>query len=204
MPPQRWAATTRAASRYADELIEQTRRLASHHAGCPPRFAGGIPPFCETLTSTCQTLAIQAAHHILARIGPWSAASTGHCSNWGRKFPSERASCVMRAKLPPRAKSMAPNHPKDRVYPLSSSVYFIGRGGYFDPVKLQECPPGSVGTPAGEIWQFHGPKAGEYITQVTAAGPLGLEHRAIGDDSRRNARRRNQRFQTRRRSGHVP
>jgi hypothetical protein len=118
--------------------------------------------------------------------------------------PSKRALCVMRVKLSAGMKLMPHNHAEDRDYPIISSVFFISRRGYFDPAKLREFPPGSVGALAREIGQFHGPKAGEYIAQVTAGGSLGLDHRAIVSDSRRIARQRNQRFLTRRGAGHPP
>lgn len=45
-------------------------------------------------------------------------------------------------------------------------------------------PPGSVIVLPGETWHFHWAKSGEYVTQVSAIGPLGLEYRDDHDDPR--------------------
>jgi hypothetical protein len=49
---------------------------------------------------------------------------------------------------------------------------------------VKAYPPGSVIVLPGETWHFHWAKAGEYVTQVTAIGPLGLEYRDPHDDPR--------------------
>jgi hypothetical protein len=36
-------------------------------------------------------------------------------------------------------------------------------------------------------WHFHWAKSGEYVTQVTAIGPLGLEYMDAKDDPRNKA-----------------
>jgi hypothetical protein len=36
----------------------------------------------------------------------------------------------------------------------------------------------------GDTWHFHWAKSGEYVTQVTGIGPLGLEYRNLKDDPR--------------------
>jgi hypothetical protein len=43
---------------------------------------------------------------------------------------------------------------------------------------------GSVIVLPGETWHFHWAKSGEYVTQVTAIGPLGLEYHDLHDDPR--------------------
>jgi hypothetical protein len=50
---------------------------------------------------------------------------------------------------------------------------------------MGDYPPGSVIVPPGETWHFHWAKSGEYVTQVTAVGPLGLEYRDLQDHPRR-------------------
>jgi hypothetical protein len=47
-------------------------------------------------------------------------------------------------------------------------------------------PPlvGSVIVLPGETWHFHWAKSGEYVTQVTAIGLLGLEYHDLHDDPR--------------------
>ena len=47
---------------------------------------------------------------------------------------------------------------------------------------MQAYPPGSVIVLPGDTWHFHWAKSGEYVTQVTAIGPLGLEYLDPGAD----------------------
>ena len=56
-------------------------------------------------------------------------------------------------------------------------VFYIGLGDRFNGDKLNAYPPGSVIVLPGNTWHFHWAKSGEYITQVTAIGPPGLEYR---------------------------
>jgi hypothetical protein len=55
---------------------------------------------------------------------------------------------------------------------------------FLDGDKVKAYPPGSVIVLPGETWHFHWAKAGEYVTQVTAIGPLGLEYKDPHDDPR--------------------
>ena len=71
-----------------------------------------------------------------------------------------------------------------------SGVFYIGLGERFDGSKVEAYPPGSLVVMPGDTWHFHWAKSGEYITQVTAIGPLGLEYVDAKDDPR-NALRRN-------------
>jgi len=45
-------------------------------------------------------------------------------------------------------------------------------------------PPGSVIVLPGNTPHFHWAKSGEYVTQVSATGPLGLEYLNPSDDPR--------------------
>jgi hypothetical protein len=65
-----------------------------------------------------------------------------------------------------------------------SGVFYIGLGNTFDGNKLNAYPPGSVIILPGDTWHFHWAKSGEYVTQVTAIGPLGLEYHDLPDDPR--------------------
>src|SRR5262245_2485599 len=65
-----------------------------------------------------------------------------------------------------------------------SGVFYIGVGDRFDGDKVKAYPPGSVIVLPGNTWHFHWAKSGEYITQVTAIGPLGLEYMDAKDDPR--------------------
>ena len=63
-----------------------------------------------------------------------------------------------------------------------SGVFYIGLGEQFDGDKVKAYPPGSVIVLPGDTWHFHWAKSGEYVTQVTAIGPLGLEYLDPHDD----------------------
>jgi hypothetical protein len=65
-----------------------------------------------------------------------------------------------------------------------SGVFYIGLGDQFDPDKLQAYAPGAVIVLPGDTSHFHWAKSSEYITQVTAIGPLGLEYLNTKDDPR--------------------
>ena len=98
--------------------------------------------------------------------------------------PSEPGPYVVRVKVPGGTKLMPHKHPEDRIYTVMSGVFYIGLGEEFDGDKVKAYPPGSVIVLPGETWHFHWAKAGEYVTQVTAIGPLGLEYHDPQDDPR--------------------
>jgi quercetin dioxygenase-like cupin family protein len=89
-------------------------------------------------------------------------------------------------KVPGGVKLMPHRHPEDRVYTVISGIFYIGLGDKFDAEKLQAYPPGSVIILLGNTSHFHWAKSGEYITQVAAMGPLGLEYLSAKDDPRNN------------------
>ena len=98
--------------------------------------------------------------------------------------PTQVGPYVIRVKLPSGEKLMPHRHPEDRVYTVMSGIFYIGLGAQFDCEKLKPFPPGSVIVLPGDTWHFHWARSGEYITQVTAMGPLGLEYRDANDDPR--------------------
>ena len=98
--------------------------------------------------------------------------------------PSEPGPYVTRVKASPGAKLMPHKHPEDRIYTVMSGVFYIGLGEHFDGDKVQAYPPGCVIVLPGDTWHFHWAKSGEYVTQITAIGPLGLEYRDVKDDPR--------------------
>jgi hypothetical protein len=71
---------------------------------------------------------------------------------------------------------MPHRHPEDRIHTVISGVFYIGLGDKFDAKKLLPYPPYSVIILPGNTSHFHWAKSGEYVTQVTAIGPLGLEY----------------------------
>ena len=101
--------------------------------------------------------------------------------------PSERGPYVTRVKASAGAKLMPHKHPEDRIYTVMSGVFYIGLGDQFDGDKVQAYPPGSVVVLPGDTWHFHWAKAGEYVTQITAIGPLGMEYKEAEDDPRNAA-----------------
>src|SRR5258705_11719668 len=68
-----------------------------------------------------------------------------------------------------------------------SGVFYIGLGQTFDGDKVKAYPPGSVIVLPGNTSHFHWAKSGEYVTQVTAIGPLGLEYLDPTDDPRKRS-----------------
>jgi quercetin dioxygenase-like cupin family protein len=100
-------------------------------------------------------------------------------------IPTEPGPYVIRVKLPAGTRMMPHKHPEDRIYTVMSGVFYIGLGKTFDEGKLKAYPPGAVVVLPGETWHFHWAKSGEYITQVTAIGPLGLDYHDLRDDPRR-------------------
>lgn len=98
--------------------------------------------------------------------------------------PAETGPYVVRVKVPGGVKLMPHRHPEDRIYTVMSGVFYIGLGDRFDAGKMEAYPPGSVVVLPGGTSHFHFAKSGEYVTQVTAIGPLGLEYVDAADDPR--------------------
>jgi len=98
--------------------------------------------------------------------------------------PSQEGPYTIRVKVPHGVKLMPHRHPEDRIYTVISGIFYIGLGDQFDPEKLQAYPPGSVIILPGNTSHFHWAKSSEYVSQVTAIGPLGLEYINTKDDPR--------------------
>lgn len=98
--------------------------------------------------------------------------------------PSQPAPYAVRVKLPANEKLMPHRHHEDRIYTVISGVFYIGRGEEFDESKLEAYPPGAVVVLPGGTPHFHWAKSGEYITQVTAMGPISLDYVDPRDDPR--------------------
>jgi quercetin dioxygenase-like cupin family protein len=98
--------------------------------------------------------------------------------------PTEPGLYTIRVKLPGGVKLMPHRHPEDRVYTVISGVFYIGVGERFDAEKLEAYPPGAVVVLPGGTPHFHWARSGDYVTQVSAIGPLGLEYLAAEDDPR--------------------
>jgi quercetin dioxygenase-like cupin family protein len=98
--------------------------------------------------------------------------------------PTEPGPYVIRVKVPSGVKLMPHRHQEDRVYTVISGVFYIGRGDRFDEEKLEAYPPGSIVVLPGDTPHFHWAKSGEYVTQVTALGPISLTYLNPEDDPR--------------------
>jgi quercetin dioxygenase-like cupin family protein len=99
--------------------------------------------------------------------------------------PARPGPYLIRVKLPGGTRMMPHKHSEDRIYTVISGVFYIGLGEEFDESKLTAHAPGSVLVLPGGQAHFHWAKSGEYITQVSAIGPLGLAYIDAGDDPRR-------------------
>ena len=98
--------------------------------------------------------------------------------------PSQPGLYLIRVKVPAGVKLMPHRHPEHRVYTVMSGIFYIGLGDQFDGDNVKAYPPGSVIVLPGNTAHFHWAKSGEYVTQVTALGPLGLEYLNRSDDPR--------------------
>jgi quercetin dioxygenase-like cupin family protein len=101
--------------------------------------------------------------------------------------PNKAGPYLIRVKVPSGVKLMPHKHPEDRIYTVISGVFYIGLGDRFEEEKLKAYSPGSVVVLPGDTWHFHWAKSGQYVTQVTAVGPLGLEYKEAHDDPRNAA-----------------
>lgn len=99
--------------------------------------------------------------------------------------PSKPGQYMIRVKVPSGVKLMPHRHSEDRIYTVISGVFYIGVGEEFKPDKLEAFPPGAVIVLPSNTPHFHWAKSGEYISQVTAIGPLGLEYVNSKDDPRK-------------------
>ncbi len=109
---------------------------------------------------------------------------------------------MIRVEAPSGVKLMPHRHPEDRIYTVMSGVFYIGLGDQFDGAKVQAYPRGSVIVLPSDTWHFHWAKSGEYVTQVTAIGPLGLEYLDLRDDPREQNREHATPAERRSREGH--
>jgi quercetin dioxygenase-like cupin family protein len=98
--------------------------------------------------------------------------------------PLQKEPYTIRVKVPSGVKLMPHSHPEDRVYTVISGVFYVGLGDKFDAEKLQAYAPCSVIILPGNTSHFHWAESGEYVTQVRAIGPLGLEYVNSNDDPR--------------------
>jgi quercetin dioxygenase-like cupin family protein len=90
--------------------------------------------------------------------------------------PSEAGQYIIRVRMPANVRMMPHRHSEDRVYTVISGVFYVGVGKSFDEGRLTAHAPGTlIVLPAGTP-HFHWARSGEYVTQISAVGPLGLEY----------------------------
>jgi hypothetical protein len=83
---------------------------------------------------------------------------------------SEPGPYMIRVKAPSGVKMMPHRHPEDRIYTVTSGIFYIGFGDEFDADKLEAYPPGAVivlsgntfALPLGEVWRPHHPGDGDW------------------------------------------
>ena len=102
--------------------------------------------------------------------------------------PTKPGLYTIRVRVPGGIKMMPHKHPEDRVYTVVSGVFYVGLGEQFDENKLSAYAPGSIVVLPGNQPHFHWAKSGEYMTQITAIGPLGLDYIDPDDDPRASHR----------------
>jgi quercetin dioxygenase-like cupin family protein len=98
--------------------------------------------------------------------------------------PTRPGPYAVRVKLPSGTRMKPHRHPEDRLYTVISGIFYIGRGEVFDEDKLEAFAPGSLIVLPGGQAHFHWAKSGDYVTQVIAIGPLGLDYVDPADDPR--------------------
>lgn len=98
--------------------------------------------------------------------------------------PAEKGLYTVRVTVPSGVKLMPHRHPEDRVYTVISGAFYIGLGDRFVASQLRVYPPGSVIVLPGNTAHFHWARSGEYVTQVTGMGPLGIDYVNLADDPR--------------------
>jgi len=98
--------------------------------------------------------------------------------------PAQPGPYVIRVRVPDGVKLMPHKHPEDRIYTVISGTFYIGLGEAFDESRLTAHPPGTVVVLPGGQPHFHWARSGEYVTQVSAIGPLGLDYIDSRDDPR--------------------
>jgi quercetin dioxygenase-like cupin family protein len=104
--------------------------------------------------------------------------------------PGKPGPYLIRVRLPPGTKMMPHKHAEDRIYTVISGVFYIGLGEEFDESKLTAHAPGTVLVLPSGTAHFHWARSGDYITQVSAIGPLGLAYIDPANDPRQAATQR--------------
>jgi hypothetical protein len=111
------------------------------------------------------------------------------CLEAFRKLVVDRCQNCFRVVVAPSGVKLMPHrHQEDQIYTVMSGVFYIGSSDQFDGDTVQAYPLGSVTVLPGNPSHFHWARSGEYVTQVTAIGPLNPT--ILGSRPRSTIRRR--------------
>ena len=116
---------------------------------------------------------------------PFPALSAARSSRRRCRPPDRARSLCGSGQGPSGVKLMPHVHHEDRVYTVMSGVFYIGVGEGVRRGEAEGLPPGAVIVLPGGNPHFHWAKSGEYVTQVTAIGPISLDYVNPQDDPRR-------------------
>lgn len=154
-------------------MIRAALALAAAMTAAPPAPAQSLPPS-----------RVGSVHAEEVRFEPFAAFPAGALLAKLVGDPAGPGPYVVRVKVPGGVRLMPHIHPEDRVYTVISGVFYIGFGSSFDPDGLQAFGPGSVVILPRDTPHFHWARSGEYVTQVTGIGPLGIDYVDPRDDPR--------------------
>lgn len=133
---------------------------------------------------------VGSVHPETIRFEPFAAFPTGAELARVVADPTKPGPYVVRVRVAGDVRLLPHTHPEDRVYTVISGVFYIGFGRAFDPTKLQAFGPGSVVILPGNTPHFHWAMSGEYVTQVSGQGPLGIAYVDSKDDPREAPQKR--------------
>lgn len=155
-------------------------RLAFAGLALPLALSAAVPTGAQSLSPT----AVGSVRPEDIHFEPFAAFPPGAQIAKVVGDPPKHAPYVVRVKVGAGVKLMPHIHPEDRIYTVISGVFYIGFGKTFDASKLQPYGPGSVIILPHDTPHFHWAMSGEYVTQVTGTGPLGIEYLDKKDDPR--------------------
>ena len=99
--------------------------------------------------------------------------------------PTQAGPYVTRVRALAGARMMPCTYSEDSTYTVISGVLHVGLGEQFDETRLSAHGPGSLLVlPSGQA-HFLWAKSGEFIAQVSGAGPVALKYLNARDDPRR-------------------
>ena len=167
------------------DLFAAAKTFAEHYLASGAPIAGvallaAAPAAIQQLSAK----RIGSVHAEAIRFEPFAAFPAGAELARVVGDPTKPGPYVVRVKVSDGVRLLPHTHPEDRVYTVISGVFYIGFGSVFDEAKLEAYGPGSVVVLPGNTPHFHRAISGEYVTQVSGAGPLGIVYVDSEDDPR--------------------